>query len=186
MFRGSIASIVRIAFTAGLIDRSPKFWIKIQPLSIVVTIELGLGIIAASLATMRPLLRKFLQVVRTYKSKISYSISWSRSTRGENSQTDHIKHPKGSGMKPYWHETGDTFTSNTTDRNDQNFLLTATNVQSNFLISSSNADDTLRSFDEKEFWTMKSDPSKPVWREPESVQPSSNNVQLLPTLDRSR
>ena len=145
--RGSIASICRIAFTKYLVDRSPQFWVKIQPLTFVVTIELGFGIIAASLATMRPLLRKTLQIVRSYRSKSSSSTSWP--SKWIKSSLDRIKSTKKSSMKVNSDNTSDfTLTANSTNRNDQNFLLSATNLDNNFLLSATNANDSLRSFDE--------------------------------------
>ena len=41
-----------------------------------------------------------------------------------------------------------TLTANSTNRNDKNFLLSATNLDNNFLLSATNANDSLRSFDE--------------------------------------
>jgi hypothetical protein len=65
----SIASIVRLAYTRGIIDNTSEFLIKLQPLAIVASVELGLGITAASLITLRPLLSRFAHLIGARKKK---------------------------------------------------------------------------------------------------------------------
>lgn len=96
---------------------------------------------------MRPLLRKTLQIVRTYRSKSSSSTAWP--SRWTKSNSGGVKTTKKSATKVNSDNTSDsTLTANSSNRNDKNFLLSATNIDNNFLLSATNANDSLRSFDE--------------------------------------
>jgi hypothetical protein len=59
--RGSIASIVRFRYIPALVESSNNFFGHILGLAIWSCVELGLGVIAGSLATLRPLVRQFLR-----------------------------------------------------------------------------------------------------------------------------
>jgi len=58
---GSVASLVRLAYIEGLNPGTSKFFVQAVNIAITSNIEPGLGIIAGSLATVRPLLRHIMQ-----------------------------------------------------------------------------------------------------------------------------
>lgn len=57
---GSVASVVRIAYIGDLGAATNDFYYKAVGIAMASTIEMGLGIVAGSLATLRPLLRSLL------------------------------------------------------------------------------------------------------------------------------
>lgn len=61
---GSVASIVRLAYINGLNSSSSDFFVEAVNIAIASNIEPGLGIIAGSLATLRPLLRTIMDRAR--------------------------------------------------------------------------------------------------------------------------
>jgi hypothetical protein len=110
---GSIASIIRLPYVKGLAASGPDFWVKTQPLSIVSAIELGLGIIAASLATFRPLLRKAVEIFHSYRS---------RSNSKSDTRQIHSEAEKGD-----LRDQNFLFSASQDDRvHPQNFILSAT------------------------------------------------------------
>jgi hypothetical protein len=64
-YSGSICSIVRFLYVQNL-TIADDFWYSAVNISIWSTIELGAGIVAGSLATMRPLLKKMLKIGREH------------------------------------------------------------------------------------------------------------------------
>jgi hypothetical protein len=58
--------MVRMAYIKGLASTSLSFFVEATNTAIWSTVEPGLGIIAGSLATLRPLFRSFLRTVRTF------------------------------------------------------------------------------------------------------------------------
>lgn len=73
-FSGSICSIIRFLYVRNLAFGEDFFWSAVN-ISIWSTIELGMGIIAGSLATLRPLLKR---VIRSTHTRIAPTI---RSTK---------------------------------------------------------------------------------------------------------
>jgi hypothetical protein len=65
---GSIASMVRIKWIPVLAQQNLAIWENVLLLGISSVIELGLGILAGSLCTLRPLLRKFKSHIYTFGS----------------------------------------------------------------------------------------------------------------------
>jgi len=62
---GCICSIVRFLYVKNLIFGPDFFWFAVN-ISVWSTIELGTGIVAGSLATLRPLLRRLLRTTRSH------------------------------------------------------------------------------------------------------------------------
>jgi hypothetical protein len=98
------------------------FWAKVQPLAVWSAIEPGLGITAASLATLRPLLRKSIQVVKSFASTYR--------SRTTTSMSD----PNTSDTQQFQPNTPDTGLTTLIANSvpGQNFLLSATNQMSSF------------------------------------------------------
>src|ERR1700748_589836 len=69
IYSSSIASVARSAYIKTLALTSLDVFLKIQPIAIISGIEVGLGITAASLATLRPLLRKGVQILNSVRSR---------------------------------------------------------------------------------------------------------------------
>lgn len=65
---GGIASIVRVTYIKALTNPGLDFLCKMLSLALWSALEPGLGIIAASLATLRPLLRTISKTFETWKS----------------------------------------------------------------------------------------------------------------------
>jgi hypothetical protein len=64
MSRGSVASIVRMLYLHSITVPTGEFFVNISKLSVWSTIEPGVGITVASLATLRPLLAKVVERTR--------------------------------------------------------------------------------------------------------------------------
>jgi hypothetical protein len=128
---GSIASLSRLGYVQSLAARGLDFFVRVQGLAIVSGIELGLGITAASLATLRPLLRRGVQLIGTYRSK---STSRSRPTKSDLEQAYKTDGGVSSLVAKGKHlDTGaTTLTANSTAHNNLNFLLSATNMVNSF------------------------------------------------------
>jgi hypothetical protein len=114
--RGSVASCFRVQYIRVLANSDPNFWVEIQPLAIWSTVEPGLGITAASLATLRPLLRRAIQTMKSFASSRTRSTNSDPSTSGQGQRSKTIN-------------TGAT-TLTTDPEGRQNFLLSATNPMS--------------------------------------------------------
>jgi hypothetical protein len=127
---GSIASISRLVYVKDLTVTGVDFWVKIQALAIVSSLELGLGITATSLATLRPLLRRTIQNVRLYRTKSTFR------SRPTNSDVEQGKRGVETAADPWTMDTGAI--TLTVNFNNVNFLLSATNPHS-----------VLQTFDEK-------------------------------------
>jgi hypothetical protein len=92
------------------------FWTQVQPLAFWSAIEPGLGITAASLATLRPLLRKTIELVKSF-------------TLAYRSRTTIMSDPSTSGAQQFQPKILDTHSTalNASSVPGQNFLLSATN-----------------------------------------------------------
>jgi len=74
-----------VKFVPAFADTGFDYWTKIEPIGLTSTLEIGIGIVVASLATLRPLLRKVLEILQSHRSYTSSTwIGTSTST---------VKHP---------------------------------------------------------------------------------------------
>ncbi|QDS68447.1 hypothetical protein FKW77_010814 [Venturia effusa] len=74
---GCISSIVRFVYIHGILHpKSIGFYKTIKPLTIICIVEVGSGILACSLATLRPFFSKFvnLSTIRQSISRVSHSL----------------------------------------------------------------------------------------------------------------
>jgi hypothetical protein len=83
--RGSVASIVRMLYLHTITVPTGEFFVNISKLSIWSTVEPGVGITVASLATLRPLFSKLVERTRR-ASNASYS-SQHQSSSADNAYT---------------------------------------------------------------------------------------------------
>lgn len=98
---GSICSIVRFKYINGL-SISPNFFWNAANISIWSTIELGMGIVASSLATLRPLFKKLFYSARNrFSSVAGHTKRYSQA----------IIQRRGSTKHGTYHSRTDSFTS---------------------------------------------------------------------------
>ncbi|QDS72485.1 hypothetical protein FKW77_009989 [Venturia effusa] len=90
---GSIASIVRLLHLHTITVPTGEFFVNVSKLSIWSTIEPGVGITVASLATLRPLLSKLVK--RTYRSTATSPTVAAQTASGGNTLA------RGPSMKTY-------------------------------------------------------------------------------------
>lgn len=93
-FRGSLASIVRMIYLQPIAVPTGDFFVKINKLSLWSTVEPGVGITVASLATLRPLFSKLVERTRqtsiasyTSPSPTSGAIGTQRHATSRNNET---------------------------------------------------------------------------------------------------
>lgn len=103
---GSIASLIRLESVDGL-EPGRDFFRKSVPTAIWATIEPGLGIAAVSLATTRPLFRRFIESTRTgYSRDRSNIIPAEPSSRRELSSKGLILSPRSAPVRAGFVEFG--------------------------------------------------------------------------------
>lgn len=95
---GSISSLIRIAYIPGL-KSGPHFFSEALDIDVWSVIEPGIGITAASLATLRPLFRFMRETTRNIKS-FSSSTNRRSSNRGSGSVLGR-KSSSASGMRGF-------------------------------------------------------------------------------------
>jgi rhodopsin domain-containing protein len=134
---GSIASIIRVQYVRVLAITDLDFWAEVQALCMWSAIEPGLGIIASSVATLRPLLQKGREYFKRNGWNWSSRYGSSRTTDSEQKITTNNG---GSSYDPpnFFHDA-----TVVQQGNDMNFLLSATRPMTNM----QTIDQT---FDEKE------------------------------------
>ncbi|KAF2277266.1 uncharacterized protein EI97DRAFT_314786 [Westerdykella ornata] len=117
---GSVCSMVRFQYVDGLTQVDDFFW-NAANIAIWSTIEPGVGIIAGCLATLRPLLKRFVTTGRSIRSSTSRSIRTASRSLQSPSETSSTQRGPGGGntTRP---------PSRKTDWYDRAFELTATDA----------------------------------------------------------
>ncbi|TLD18271.1 Aldehyde dehydrogenase [Venturia nashicola] len=83
--RGSIASIVRMLYLHTISVPNEQYFVNVSNLSIWSTIEPGVGITVASLATLRPLFSSLVE--KTRRSSVTFTASPHQTSSGDDTRT---------------------------------------------------------------------------------------------------